>query len=155
MRRGFLQGQGWKFAREDTGIVPDRTWSRREFLKRSSAAAAGLFVSSCTSKTPGTLAPVRPTFATRDVVDIDTRWPIKRVVYLMQENRSFDHMFGRFPGANGATTGIRDGVEVPLERCPEWLPTDLPHDYLAAIDHINGGAMDGFASTMHGRSTEK
>src|SRR3712207_9193732 len=36
---------------------------------------------------------------------MDTRWPIKRVVYVMLENRSFDHVFGAFPGVEGATTG--------------------------------------------------
>jgi phospholipase C len=125
--------------------VPDRTWSRREFIHRGAAAAAGLFVSSCTSKTTGTLAPVRPTFATRDVVDIDTRWPIKRVVYVMLENRSFDNMFGRFPGVNGATMGVNLGEEVPLTHCPEWLPGDLPHDRAAALNSLAGGNMDGFA----------
>jgi phospholipase C len=146
MRRRLLHGKReWKFAREDTGIVPDRTWSRREFLHRGAAAAAGLFVSSCTSRTNGTLAPVRPTFATRDVVDIDTRWPIKRVVYVMLENRSYDNLFGRFPGTNGATTGVKFGQEVALTRTPEWLPGDLPHDRAAALNSLAGGEMDGFA----------
>ena len=33
------------------------------------------------------------------------RQNIKHVVVLMMENRSFDHIFGAFPGANGSTTG--------------------------------------------------
>src|SRR5439155_9708759 len=37
--------------------------------------------------------------------ELPTRWPIKHVVFLMQENRSFDHLFGGFPGANGASFG--------------------------------------------------
>ena len=37
---------------------------------------------------------------------IDTRWPIKQVIYVMMENRSFDNLFGRFPGVNGTTTGV-------------------------------------------------
>jgi phospholipase C len=146
MRRRLLHGKReWKFAREHTGIVPDRTWSRREFLNRGAAAAAGLFVSSCTNKTNGTMAPVRPTFATHGVVDIDTRWPIKRVVYVMLENRSYDNLFGRFPGTNGATTGVKFGQEVSLTRTPEWLPGDLPHDRAAALNSLAGGKMDGFA----------
>jgi phospholipase C len=132
--------------------------SRREFIRRYLSALGAAALASCTSAPP-TRDPSVPTYGpgtARDpIARIDTQWPIKRIVYLMQENRSFDHLFGRFPGANGVTTGIRDGREVPLGRCPEWLPTDLPHDYLAAIDHINGGAMDGFASTVHGRSAPR
>ena len=67
------------------------------------------------------------------------RWPIKRVVYLMLENRSFDNLFGRFPGVEGTTIGVLDGAEVPLERCPDWLPGDLPHDRAAALNYWNDG----------------
>lgn len=120
-------------------MLPTR-FTRREFLTRSAAAAAGVFVSSCSGGTP---AP-RPTFG-KDVLNVDTRWPIKRVVYLMLENRSFDNMFGRFPGANGVRVGVRDGREVPLKPCPEWLPGDLPHDRAAFENSFRGGEMDGFA----------
>ena len=30
--------------------------------------------------------------------------PIKHIVIMVKENRTFDSMFGTFPGANGATT---------------------------------------------------
>lgn len=80
-----------------------------------------------------------------DVVGADTRWPIKRVVYLMLENRSFDHVFGAFPGVDGATTGNNAGREVPLIRCPQWLPGDLPHSFGVAGESVNGGRMDNFA----------
>jgi hypothetical protein len=58
------------------------------------------------------------------------------VIYVMLENRSFDNLFGRFPGANGATTGLKFGEEVPLIPAPHWLPGDLPHDRAA---HLNDG----------------
>jgi hypothetical protein len=76
------------------------------------------------------------------VVGIDTRSPIKRVLYLMQENRSFDHVLGALPGANGTTTGSLLEEEVPLVRCRQWLPGDLPHNHDAALASINGGRMD-------------
>ena len=63
----------------------------------------------------------------------------------MMENRSFDTIFGRFPGARGARTGLRFGEEVPLGRCPEWLPGDLPHDTPSWQASYNDGRMDGFA----------
>jgi phospholipase C len=125
--------------------VTSPRFTRREFLTRSAAAAAGLFVSSCTGGSPTP----RPTFG-QDVLKVDTRWPIKRVVYLMLENRSFDNLFGRFPGADGVTVGVREGKEVPLKHCPEWLPGDLPHDLSAWINSYRSGAMDGFALGAYG-----
>src|SRR5207247_3819157 len=78
---------------------------------------------------------------------VDTRWPIKHVVYVMLENRSLNHMFGAFPGTTDTTrVGVVDGREVPLTVAPEWFPADLPHDRKAAAIDINGGKMDGFTS---------
>jgi len=31
-------------------------------------------------------------------------YPIKHIVFMVKENRTFDSMFGTFPGADGATT---------------------------------------------------
>jgi phospholipase C len=113
-------------------------------MSRSAAAAAGLFLSSCFVDKVSTTPSPRPTFGA-PLDTIDTRWPIDRVVYLMLENRSFDNLFGRFPGVDGATTGVRLGQEVPLGRCPEWLPGDLPHDLSSWEACYHQGAMDGFA----------
>src|SRR5947208_2644710 len=104
------------------------TLSRREFLERAFAAAAASVLTTCwgdhaTPRPPRTYASTSDAIGVlRSPEELDTRWPIKRVVYLMLENRSFDHLFGRFPGANGATTGIRDGREIPLVHAPQWLP---------------------------------
>src|SRR5688572_454841 len=35
----------------------------------------------------------------------DTRSPVKHVIVVMMQNRSFDHLFGKFPGASGAKAG--------------------------------------------------
>jgi phospholipase C len=129
-------------------VYPKRL-TRREFMTRSAAAAAGVFLSSCTGARMSTAPRPRPTFGLSPEA-IDTRWPIKRVVYLMLENRSFDNLFGRFPGVNGATTGVQLGAETPLVHCPEWLPGDLPHDLAAWVSCHNGGEMDGFAQGTYG-----
>jgi phospholipase C len=117
--------------------------SRRQFLTTSAAAVAGGVLFSCTG---GSVVP-RVSDATPT---ISTRWPIKRVVYLMLENRSFDNLFGRFPGANGATTGDDAGKEVPLIDCPQWLPGDIPHDHAAALNCYAAGKMDGFGGGIYG-----
>ena len=70
---------------------------------------------------------------------------IKRVVFVVKENRSFDHYFGRYPGAHGATSGqTTDGTTVELSVPPDVEPHDLGHDFRAALVAINGGKMNGF-----------
>jgi hypothetical protein len=107
-----------------------RDLTRRDFLSLSAKTAAGVLLASCTPSAP--VARPRPRAGIRPE-DLDTQWPIKRVVYLMLENRSFDNLFGRFPGANGTTVGVSYGRELDMARCPDWLPGDLPHDLKLAI----------------------
>jgi phospholipase C len=87
---------------------------------------------------------------TDTIPTIDTQWPIKRVIYLMMENRSFDNIFGKYPGADGTTVGLLAGKEVPLIRSPEWLPGDLPHDRAAHLNCLNGGKLDAFDGGIYG-----
>ncbi len=81
--------------------------------------------------------------------------PIKHVVVIMQENRSFDHYFGTFPGADGLpmTNGL-PSVCLPdptsTSGCqPSFHDTDLtnqggPHSHADFVADLNGGRMDGF-----------
>ena len=79
---------------------------------------------------------------------IPTTWPIKHVVYLIEENRTFDTMFGRFPGADGATFGWDHGTRRPLTRATVGrMSGDVPHCYPCAIAAYDGGKMDGFNQT--------
>jgi len=67
------------------------------------------------------------------------------VVFLLKENRSFDNLFGAFPGADGATVGMMDGRQIRLTDCiPQHLPQDLKHNYPIALQSYNDGRMDGF-----------
>lgn len=122
--------------------------SRRSFLQTSGLALAGATLYACTGG--GRAAPVVSRTPTASAVATDTRWPVKRVVYVMLENRSYDNLFGRFPGGNGATTGVKFGQEVPLLPAPHWLPGDLPHDRAAHLNNVNGGAYDGFGVGQFG-----
>jgi phospholipase C len=76
--------------------------------------------------------------------DVPTRWPIRHVVVVMQENRSFDHMFGRFPGVDGARFGWDDGVRRPLTHLSAQRIPDLPHCWPCAVADWDHGKMDGF-----------
>jgi phospholipase C len=81
-----------------------------------------------------------------DAASLTTATPIKHVVFVIKENRTFDNMFGRFPGANGVTVGMDRGEPRPLTQAPDRLPTDIKHCYECSLDAWNGGKMDGFAT---------
>jgi phospholipase C len=115
--------------------------SRRKFLERSAMAVAGGVLFSCTGGKP---KPAPTSVASSPAATVGTKTPIKHVIYLMLENRSFDNLFGRFPGVNGATTGVYQGREVPLMNCPDWLPSDLPHDRHSAVANFANGTNSGF-----------
>ena len=76
---------------------------------------------------------------------IETRWPIKHVVFIVKENRTFDQYFGLFPGANGTTTARQGNRTIPMRRgIPQRLPHDLLHDYATAVRSYNHGKMSRF-----------
>jgi len=92
--------------------------------------------------------------------------PIKHVILVIQENRSFDNLFATFPGANGTTTGRLAAVPPSLQsQCPYTYATSIPlkeshlyvgndyeHRYETAkptrpggfLVDLDGGRMDGF-----------
>jgi phospholipase C len=83
---------------------------------------------------------------------------IEHVVVIVQENRSFDHYFGTFPGANGIpmrhgrpTVCIPDPV---LGHCvrPYHDRTLVghggPHGHPHSVHDVDGGRMDGFVETL-------
>ncbi|HEX6581298.1 MAG TPA: alkaline phosphatase family protein [Actinomycetota bacterium] len=84
----------------------------------------------------------------------DPNSPIQHVIFLVKENRSFDHYFGTYPGAEGATEGgtiedcdataFGDGPVIDLEEAPLVLPHDLGHAFAPGLYSINGGKMNGF-----------
>ncbi|HYT29586.1 MAG TPA: alkaline phosphatase family protein [Actinomycetota bacterium] len=76
--------------------------------------------------------------------DHTSRWPIKHVIILIKENRTFDHLFGRFPAANGVTSGSYFGRRIPLIPPPQIMPKDLPHSWYDGIRDYDGGKVDGF-----------
>jgi len=117
--------------------------SRRRFLQTSAMAVAGGVLFSCTG---GKTIPS----VDDPTASIDTNTPIKRVIYVMLENRSFNNLFGKFPGVTGSTTGVEYGTEKPLIPCPDWLPGDLPHDRAAYLNCVNGGKLDGFGTGTYG-----
>jgi phospholipase C len=98
--------------------------------------------------------PVSPTTsATRKQVKL-SRQRIDHVVFIVKENRTFDHLFGQFPGANGVVEGRRcDGSIVPLARAEDDAPGPK-HSFLSGILAINGGRMNCFDHLEGGREDQ-
>jgi phospholipase C len=83
-----------------------------------------------------------------------------RVVIVMMENRSFDHMLGWVPGADGVQAGLRYPdkkgrlIETfPLAGHPEYGfqgcgKEDPDHGYDGGRRHLNDGRMDGWLATV-------
>jgi phospholipase C len=70
---------------------------------------------------------------------------IDHIIFIIKENHSFDNYFGRFPGADGATSGkTATGQIVPLTEAPDQVYPDIGHDASDAIAAVNGGKMDNF-----------
>jgi len=79
--------------------------------------------------------------------------PIKHIVFIVKENRTFDNYFARYPGADGTTTGkTSDGRTVKLSVASDVLTPDLGHGFFDGIQGINGGKMDGFDTVVNGES---
>lgn len=79
--------------------------------------------------------------------------PIKHVVFLIKENRTFNSYFATYPGAVGTTTGgtlsCSDGVCTPgpdyaLKPAPDISPHDITHGFSSGLYAINGGQMNGY-----------
>jgi phospholipase C len=73
---------------------------------------------------------------------------IQHIVFIVQENRSFDDFFATFPGADGATSGLMKtpggDVTVRLKKAP--LDSDsLGHQHSSFEKEYDGGKMDGFS----------
>jgi phospholipase C len=75
--------------------------------------------------------------------------PIKHVIIIMQENRSFDNLFTGFPGADTVTSGMSNGVVVPLQPVPFEQGTDVDHNHAGWYTDYDNGKMDGFSHSTY------
>jgi phospholipase C len=82
------------------------------------------------------------------------REKVEHIVFLIKENRTFDHMFGRFPGVDGATFGHTcDGTRVPLRRASDTSPGS-DHSFAGGLVAVNGGRMNCFDETRGGEELQ-
>lgn len=129
--------------------------------------AAALIAAACSSSSaePSRSAPATP--STQAVPEApasalskldQAKAHLKHLIFIVQENRSFDHYFGTYPGARGIP--MKDGkptVCVPdpvLRKCVKpYHSSNLvnlggPHAQRHSVADIDKGKMDGFVRTM-------
>jgi phospholipase C len=82
------------------------------------------------------------------------RTKIKHLVFLVKENRTYDHLFGRFPGGRGVTKGVTcDGTVVPLRRATDDA-SGAKHSFAGGLTAINGGGMNCFDQLESGENLQ-
>src|SRR6478609_10428305 len=91
---------------------------------------------------------------------------LKHLIFIVQENRSFDHYFGTYPGADGIPTKPDGSFAVCVPDpwqgggcVPPYVTHKIdfdggPHDEPAAIKDVDGGKMDGFVGSLDARPTK-
>ena len=77
--------------------------------------------------------------------------PLNHFIYVIQENISFDHYFGTYPGARGIPAGTKlpwiRGTKPTAEvfhLAGGQVPYSLPHAWESCQVSMDGGRMDGF-----------
>jgi phospholipase C len=124
------------------------------------AIALGLIAAACDGTAPaappspsrasssGTAPPSPTPSATpgRETGRASPQWPIEHVVFLIKENRTFDNLFGTFPGADGVSFGFDRGARRPLTLGTDGSigSEDIPHCYTCSLEAWSDGRMDGF-----------
>jgi phospholipase C len=80
---------------------------------------------------------------------------LKHLIFIVQENRSFDHYFGTYPGAKGFPRDAKGRIDVcipdpvlghcarPYHTANQWA-VGGPHAQLNSVVDVNGGKMNGF-----------
>src|SRR4029453_17772156 len=156
--QGPLPGRG-RGARvcEDTAPMRVRRRTTAIRLVGALAVVASIVAVACTggsgttASAPSTAPTIPPSTPTKPVTLPDhatqlrlARQQITKVVFLVKENRTFDTLFGLYPGADGATTGKTcDGSTIPLAQAHDDSP-GAKHSFTTGIEVINGGKMDCF-----------
>ena len=85
---------------------------------------------------------------------------LDHLIFIVQENRSFDHYFGTFPGADGLpydpTVGrLRACIHDPIlktKSCTYHTTRQRqlggPHNWISSATSVNGGRMNGFLEAL-------
>src|ERR1700760_1484611 len=113
--------------------------NRRQFLRRAAGAVSTAALAS---------APLK---AQEQTLPDPESSGIDHIVVVMMENRSFDHLLGWLPGANGTQAGLSyvdaHGEAPPTHRLSSFVGCSHPdpdHTYSGGRSEVDGGKMDGW-----------
>ncbi len=121
--------------------------NRRDFLRKAaSVPAATLAGCIATSKSQ--------TQGANEVLPSPASSGIEHIVVVMMENRSFDHLLGWLPNANGCQTGLsypdNNGNLQPTKKLNYYVGCSHPdpdHTYAGGRSEYDSGRMDGWLRT--------
>ena len=121
--------------------------NRRDFLRKAAGVSAAAF----TAALPEARPQVQPV---DELLPSPADSGIEHVVVVMMENRSFDHMLGWMPNANGRQAGLsypdNNGVLQPTHRLDYYIGCSHPdpdHSYAGGRSEYNDGNMNGWLRT--------
>jgi phospholipase C len=133
---------------QDAAAASRPTPSRRSVIKGVAGMAGA---AAAASALPASVAQ-----ASRFVLPPPAESGIDHIVVLMMENRSFDHILGWVPGANGVQAGrsfvdtkgdVQESFKLTLfQNCAS---ADPDHSFEGSRTERNGGTMDGFLLTAN------
>jgi phospholipase C len=131
-----------------------RDLGRREFLGWAGTVAAGAVLAGCSSGAKHARIPATST-PTTGLPTPETA-PFDTVVSVMMENRSFDHLLGWLPGADGKQAGLSytdatGAVHSTYALAPDFqgcASHDPKHDWQSVAKQFNNGKCDGFLRTQ-------
>lgn len=120
-------------------------------VKRASLSLVVLLIAvACSSgpnRAPRTSSPVEKAPAAAEAKGI---FKLDNMIFIVMENRSFDHYFGTYPGADGLPKKVCVPDPEYNDRCSTpYHSTELvnnggPHGHPHSVTDVNGGKMDGF-----------
>ncbi len=104
-------------------------------------------------ETTGAVTLAAPLFAQLSNTSVAQK--IQHTVVVMMENRSFDHLLGWLPGADGKQAGLEfadtsGALHKTFELAPDFTGCAFPdpdHSYAGTRTEVNSGKMDGFLKT--------
>src|SRR6476661_8252646 len=91
---------------------------------------------------------------------------LQHLIFIVQENRSFDQYFGTYPGADGIPTNPDGSFSVCVvdkimggQCVPPYVTRSIdqeggPHNHVASVRDVDGGKMDGFIDSLPPRPTK-
>ena len=133
--------------------LPSRTPLILGLILALAAAACG---SGGTEEAAPSKAPASPSAISSPTPPSPSAKPAKGIfkldhlVFIVMENRSFDHYFGTYPGADGIPKNVCVPDPQMGDRCSTpYHSDDLvnnggPHGHPHSVMSVNGGKMDGF-----------